>query len=49
MQTKELPEELHKPIIRTSEKRKLHSSFLNNIWGADLANMQTINKFDKGF
>ena len=49
MQTKELPEELHKPIVRKSEKRKLHSSFINNIWGADLANMQAINKFDKGF
>ena len=30
-------------------KRKVHSPFINNIWGADLADMQSISKFDKGF
>ena len=34
---KELAEELHKPIIRTFKKRKVHSSFVDNIWGTDLA------------
>ena len=29
---KELAEELHKPIIRKFKKRKLHSSFIDNIW-----------------
>ena len=33
---KELPEESHEPIIRKLEKRKVHSSFRDNIWGADL-------------
>ena len=45
---KELAEELHKPIIRKVNKRKVHSSFTDNIWGADLANMQLISKFNKG-
>ena len=36
MQNKELAEELHKPIIRKLEKQKVHSSFIDNIWGADL-------------
>ena len=35
MSNHELPEELHKPIIRKFEKRKVHSSFIDNIWGAD--------------
>ena len=46
---KELAEELHKPIIRKFNKRKVHSIFIDNIWGADLADMQLISKFDKGF
>ena len=46
---KELREELHKPIIRKFKKRKVHSSFIDNIWGADLADMQIISKFSKGF
>ena len=28
----QLAEELHKPIIRKIEKRKIHSSFKDNIW-----------------
>ena len=44
-----LPIELHKPIIRKIEKRKVHSSFIDNILGADLADMQLISKFNKGF
>ena len=46
---KESAEELHKPIIRKFEKRKVHSPFIDNIWGAGLADMQMISKFDKGF
>ena len=40
---KELAEELNKPIIRKFEKRKVHSSFIDNIWGADLTDMHLIN------
>ena len=46
---KELSKELHNPIIKKSEKRKVHSPFIDNIWRADLANMQWISKFNKGF
>ena len=41
---KELAEELHKPIIRKSNKRKVHSPFIDNIWGADLADKQLTSK-----
>ena len=43
----QLAKELHKPIIRNSKKRNVYSGFKDNIWGADLANMQLISKFDK--
>ena len=48
-QNEELAEELHKPIIRKLKKRKVYSAFKDNIWGADLADMQLITKFNKGF
>ena len=43
-----LANELHKPIIRKVNKRKVYSSFKDNIWGADLADMQLLSKFNKG-
>ena len=46
---KELAEELHKPIIRKFNKRKVYSPFIDNIWFEDLADMQYISKFDKRF
>ena len=46
---KELAEELHKTIISIFNKRKVHSTFIDNIQGADLANMQLKSKFNKGF
>ena len=36
----QLAGELHKLIIRKFEKRKVYSSFRDNIWGADLADLQ---------
>ena len=44
----QLAEELHKPIIRKFEKRKLYSSFRDNIWGVDFADMQVLSKYNKG-
>ena len=38
---------MHKSIIRKFEKRKVHSSFIDNIWGAGPADMQLISKFYK--
>ena len=46
---KELVEELHKPSTRKSKKRKVHSTFVDIIRGAGLADMQLISKFNKGF
>ena len=42
-------DELHRPIIKKFNKRKVYSSFKDNIWGVDLADMQLLNKFNKGF
>ena len=40
---------LNKPIIRNSKKIKVYSGFKDNNWGADLADMQLMSKFNKGF
>ena len=48
-QNEQLADELHKPIIRKFKKRKVYSTFKDNVWGADLADMQLISKFNKGF
>ena len=32
---KKLAEELHKPIIRNLKKIKVHSPFIDNIWGCN--------------
>ena len=45
MSDQQLPEQLHKPIIKKFKKRKVHSPFIGNIWGADLADMGLISKF----
>ena len=44
-----LSNELHKPIIKKFNKREVYSSFKDNIWGVDLADMQLLSKFNKGF
>ena len=36
---KELADKLHKPIMINFMKRKVHSTFIDNIWGADDADM----------
>ena len=46
---KGLVEELHKPIIRKFKKRKVHSTFIENIWDVNLADIQLISRFNKGF
>ena len=45
----QLANELHKPIIKKFKKRKVYSSFRDNIWGADLADMQSLSRNNKGF
>ena len=48
MSYQELALKLHKPIIRKFEKRKVESSYIDNIWGAGLAAIQLISEFSKG-
>ena len=44
----QLANELHKPIIRNFFKKKGYSSFRDKIWGVDLADMQSLCKYNKG-
>ena len=48
-QIEKVAEELHKAITRKPKKRKVHSAFKDNIWITDLADMELIGKFNKGF
>ena len=43
-----LADELHKPIIKKFEKRKVYLQFKDNIWGVDLADMQSLSRKNKG-
>ena len=43
-----LADELHKPIIKKFDKRKVYSQFKYNIWGVDLAEMQSLSRKNKG-
>ena len=47
-QNEQLANEFHKPIIGKFEKRKVYSTFKDNIWGVDLADMQLLSKCNKG-
>ena len=44
----QLANEFYKPIIRKFKKRRVYSSFRDNIWGVDLADMQSLSKYNKG-
>ena len=43
-----LADELHKPVIKKFEKREVYSQFKDNIWGVDLADMQSLSRKNKG-
>ena len=45
----QLANKLHKPMINKFYKRKVHSSFKENIWVVDVADMQLLSEFNKGF
>ena len=47
--TQKLAEKLHKPVIKKVKKIIVYFGFKDNIWGVDLAHMQLINKFNRGF
>ena len=43
-----LADELHKPVIKKFNKRKVYSQFKDNIWGVDLADIQSLSRKNKG-
>ena len=47
IENKQLANELHKPINKKFKRRKVYSTFKDNIWDVDLADMSLINKFSK--
>ena len=42
-----LADELRKPAIKKFDKRKVYSQFKDDIWGVDLADMQSLSKKNK--
>ena len=44
----QLANELHKPVIKKIKRRNFYSSFKDNIWGVDLADMQSSSKYNEG-
>ena len=47
MSDKKLAEELRKKIIKKFDRRKIRSPFIDNVSGADLEDMQLMNKLYK--
>ena len=43
-----LADQLHKPFIKKFNKRKVYSQYKDNIWGVDLADMQSLSRENKG-
>ena len=43
-----LADELHKPVIKKFNKRKVYSQFKDNKWGVDLVDMQSLSRKNKG-
>ena len=43
-QNLQLAKELHRPIIRNFKRRTTYPGFKDNIWGVDLADMQSLSK-----
>ena len=43
----QLENELHRQVIKKFKRRKVYSLFRNNIWVVDLADMQSLSKYNK--
>ena len=43
-----LPDELHKPVMKKFNKRKVYSQFKDDIWGLNLTDMQSLSRKNKG-
>ena len=46
--SQQLADELHKPITRNFQKRSVVSNVIDEIWAADLVEMQKFSKWNKG-
>ena len=44
----QLPSELQRQIVKKFKGRKVYTSFRDNIWGVELADMQSLSKCNKG-
>ena len=44
----QLANEIHRQTIRKFKRRKVYLSFKDNIWGVDLAEIQSLSKYNKG-
>ena len=44
----QLANELYRQIIRKFKRKMFYSSLRDNIWGADLVDMQSLSKYNKG-
>jgi len=44
----QLADELHKPIIKNFPKRKMYVNGIDKVWAADLVEMQSFSKFNRG-
>ena len=44
----QLANELYRQIIRKFKRRKVFSSFRDNIWGVNIAGIQSLSKCNKG-
>ena len=42
-----LVNELQKQIIRKFKRRKVYSSFGDNVWGVDLVDMKSLSKYNR--
>ena len=43
----QLANQLPRQIIKKFKRRKVYSSFRDNIWGVDLADMQSLSKYNR--
>ena len=43
----QIASEFHRQVFRKFKRRKVYSSFRDNIWGVDLADMQSLSKYKK--
>ena len=43
----QLAEELHKPVIKKFERRKIYARFKDNIWASDLAEIGSLSSKNK--